>query len=86
MGEQSALPHDRKYATAATDPAAGQSRPERGAASRRKIRPECAEAESPGLRRMLDKLFARASLQVPDWTTISLRLPNSANRPAYLFD
>ncbi len=29
----------------------------------------------------LDKLFARAELQVPDWTTIGLRLPNGGTGP-----
>ena len=32
----------------------------------------------------LDKLFARAGLQVPDWTTISLRLPENSAGPLTL--
>jgi uncharacterized iron-regulated membrane protein len=43
------------------------------AASQRKSEPPHIEE--------LDKLFARASLQVPGWTTINLRLPNNVAGP-----
>jgi uncharacterized iron-regulated membrane protein len=60
--------------------AVGQGPSERGTAASRSSdlsarKPETAHLEG------LDKLFARASLQVPEWTTISLRVPNNATAP-----
>ena len=64
---------------------AGQAPSERGAASRRNSDPSARKSESPIIEGLdkegLDKLFARASQQVPDWTTITLRLPNNASGP-----
>ena len=75
VGEQSALPHDREPATASAGQAAAQSRPERRISSGQSTG---ASPEAPRFDG-LDKLFARAGQQVPDWTTISLRLPNTAS-------
>ncbi len=62
--------------------AANQGLTERntGAATRRNSDPSARKSE-PARFEGLDKLFTRASLQVPDWTTITLRLPNNAPGP-----
>jgi uncharacterized iron-regulated membrane protein len=52
-------------------PVAGQSRPQRDAGQGKGYAPEDARPDG------LEELFARASQQVPGWTTISLRLPNT---------
>jgi uncharacterized iron-regulated membrane protein len=58
-------------------PSASQGGTERspGGASRRN--PDQGRRKPVTGRIEVDKLFARASLQVPDWTTISLRIPNN---------
>ena len=61
--------------------AAGQSPAERGAGALGRNSDPSARKSEPARFEGLDKLFARASLQVPDWTTISLRLPNNATGP-----
>jgi hypothetical protein len=56
---------------------------ERGAASQRRSDLSARQSEPASLEG-LGKLFARASLQVPDWTIITLRLPNNAAGPLTL--
>jgi uncharacterized iron-regulated membrane protein len=65
--------------------AAGQGLTERnqGAASRRHSDPS-AQGSEPARFGRLDKAFARASLRVPDWRTITLRLPSNAAGPLTL--
>ena len=64
--------------TGNTPPPAVQNAARRGSeqGGRRNIRPP--EGATPP---ELEKLFARAGLQVPEWTTISLRLPDNAAAP-----
>jgi uncharacterized iron-regulated membrane protein len=64
------------------EPQAVQSVPERGPGAGQRRNPE------PGMHRGggsrfdgLEKLLARAVQQVPDWKTISLRLPNNSSGP-----
>jgi|KBSMisStandDraft_5_1062788.scaffolds.fasta_scaffold07130_6 uncharacterized iron-regulated membrane protein len=59
---------------------AGQAPLERGAASGRNSDPSARKSE-PARFEGLDNLFTRASLQVPDWTNIILRLPTNASGP-----
>jgi len=63
----------------------GQAPSEPGVASRRNSDSSARRSEPPIIEGLdkegLDKLFTRASLQVPDWTTINLRLPNNATGP-----
>jgi uncharacterized iron-regulated membrane protein len=65
---------------------ASQGRTERNpGASRRNSDPSTRKSEATRFEG-LDKLFARASLQVPDWKTITLRLPNNAAGPLTFCD
>lgn len=71
----------RMTGNAPPPPPAAQSATERAPRAGRKTPDtETAKAETPGWDG-LDKLFARARQQVPDWTTISLRLSNSSSGP-----
>jgi uncharacterized iron-regulated membrane protein len=76
------------YRATGTTPlqAASQRLAERnpGAASRKNSDPSSRKSE-PAHFEGLDKLFTRARLQVPDWTTISLRLPGNAAGPLTFF-
>jgi len=60
-------------------PAAVQNVAGRGPGAGRGRNPEQSSRKPDGATHQgLDPLFARAGLQVPDWTTISLRLPDNA--------
>jgi uncharacterized iron-regulated membrane protein len=62
-------------------PAAVQNAGRGPGASARKNPDQSAGKPEAGTPQGVDKLFARASLQVPDWTAISLRLPNGPTGP-----
>ena len=63
--------------------AAIQGPGERGTGQRRRPDQGANKTEAAHLE-SLDKAFARAGLQVPGWTTITLRLPNNAAAPLTL--
>lgn len=58
-------------------PSASQGTAERNPGASPRRSPDAAGRKAATGRIDMDKLFARASLQVPDWTTISVRLSNT---------
>ena len=81
VGQQSALSHDGECASASSLAySSGPSGTRSRAGAAEKSRPWCPGSETARFGE-LDKLFARAGLEVPGWTTITLRLPNAAAGP-----
>lgn len=67
-------------------PAAAQGLAERGPGAGQRRHPDQGSGATGGTFEGLDKLFARAGQQVPDWTTISLRLPAATGPLTFSID